>query len=79
MHHIETGDAPPIWKNPYRIPHSQKQALQEQINVMLEERVIEPVSSPWSFPLVLVQKKALEGESSIRPMYRLSQVKCCDT
>jgi hypothetical protein len=55
-HKIETGDASPIKKPPYRVPHSQRDILNESIEEMVKQNIIRPSNSPWSAPLLLVQK-----------------------
>jgi len=55
-HSIETGDARPIKRNPYRIPYALKPVVDENIDEMLRKGVIEPSTSPWSSSIVLVQK-----------------------
>ncbi|XP_046399957.1 uncharacterized protein LOC124166472 [Ischnura elegans] len=57
MHRIETGNAAPISRAPYRVPQSQKAALNEQLRDMLARGVITESISPWSAPIVLVAKK----------------------
>jgi lipoate-protein ligase A len=52
----------PVFKKPYRIPHSQKQELNNQINKLLHDGIIEPTQSEWSSPVLLVPKKSKEGE-----------------
>ena len=56
-HKIDVGDATPIKQPARRVPLKQR----EEVNVLLEEMrsqgVIEPSQSPWSSPVVLVQKK----------------------
>lgn len=47
----------PVYKKQYRIPFSQKDELNKQINEMLENEIIEKTSSEWSSPLLLVPKK----------------------
>jgi hypothetical protein len=66
QHTIETGDARPIKRNPYRIPHALKPVVDEQIDDMLEKGVIEPSMSPWSSSIVLVQKKTKGGTIKYR-------------
>jgi len=66
QHSIDTGDAKPIKKNPYRIPHALKPVLEEHIDEMLEKRIIEPSTSPWSSSIVLVQKKSRDGSIKYR-------------
>ena len=56
-HRISTGDSPPIRLPPYRIPHAYRNAIRDEINQMLEEGIIEPSSSAYSSPIVLVTKK----------------------
>lgn len=55
-HHIDTGDAMPIKQHPRRIPYSQIDAMNAEIDKMLEKGIIQPSSSPWSSPVVLVKK-----------------------
>ena len=56
-HRIDTGSSPPI-RLPYRrLPLSKKQALEEEVDKMLEEGIITPSESPWASPVVMVTKK----------------------
>jgi hypothetical protein len=61
QHTIETGDARPIKRNPYRIPYALKLVVDEQIDDMPQKGIIEPSMSPWSSSIVLVQKKTKDG------------------
>jgi len=65
-HSIDTGDARPIKRNPYRTPHALKPVVVEHINDMLERDIIEPRMSPWSSSIVLVQKKSKDGSIKYR-------------
>ncbi|VDI34534.1 Hypothetical predicted protein [Mytilus galloprovincialis] len=56
-HGINTGNEAAIKQNPKRIPLHKKQEVKELIHDMLEREVIRPSSSPWSSPIVLVEKK----------------------
>lgn len=56
-HIIDTGSHRPISVPPYRLPPAKTQILKEEINKMLEERIIKPCMSPWSAPVVMVPKK----------------------
>lgn len=47
----------PIFSKPYRLPHSQKEEIQKQIDNMLDQGIIEPCNSEWSSPVLLVPKK----------------------
>ena len=52
QHEIETGDAKPI-----RLPVTQRENAEEEINKMLDQGIIELSNSPWAAPIVLVRKK----------------------
>lgn len=56
-HRINTGDAAPIHRRPYRVSASERQIIQAEVNKMLTKGIIEPSSSPWASPVVLVKKK----------------------
>jgi hypothetical protein len=56
QHQINTGDALPIRKAPYRIPHALKQVVDEHIDDMLNKGIIESSASPWSSSIVLGRK-----------------------
>ena len=65
-HSIETGDAKPIKRSPYRIPHTLKSVVDEHIVDMLQKEIIEPSMSPWSSSIVLVQKKSRDNSVKYR-------------
>ena len=65
-HRIITGDAKPIRKAPYRVPYALRDEMETQVKTMLKKGVIEPSSSPWAAPAILVPKKSTDG----RPKYR---------
>jgi len=54
---IDTGDHPPIKLRPYRTPLNNKVFIDKAIDEMLTANIISPSRSPWSFPIVLVDKK----------------------
>lgn len=47
----------PIYRKPYRLPHAQKNELKKQVNELLRQGIIEPCTSEWSSPVLLVPKK----------------------
>lgn len=51
----------PIYSKPYRLPHSLKNEIDNQIGKMLKEGIIEPCQSEWSSPILLVPKKPDEN------------------
>lgn len=56
-HRIETGLAKPIRQAARRLPVHQKEQARKEIDRMLKADIIEPSSSSWSSPVVLVKKK----------------------
>ena len=71
-HHIDTGDSPPV-RQPVRRISPHRREVKELLNQMLERGVVEPSSSPWASPVVLVQKK--DGSTRFCVDYReLNQV-----
>ena len=55
--HIDTGDAKPIRQKPYKMHLKHQEHLRKEIKSMLETGVILPSHSPWSSPIIYVQKK----------------------
>lgn len=56
-HSIDTGDTKHIRIPPRRIPITPKHVMDTEIDKMLENKIIEPSSSPWASPILLVTKK----------------------
>ena len=54
----------PVYIPAYRLPHSQREIVNQQIQDMLKQGVIEHSHSPWNSPLFLVPKK----DGSYRPV-----------
>ena len=67
-HTINTGDANPIKRRPYKPTISQKPIIEQQIADMLASDQIVPSNSPWSAPVILVGKK--DGGSRFCVDYR---------
>jgi hypothetical protein len=55
--HSIVTNGPPIKQRPYRTPHSEKETVRQYIQDSLEKGIISPSSSPWSSPILLVNKK----------------------
>ena len=55
-HTINTGTHPPIRQPPRRMPFALRDNVDKLVGEMLTQRVIEPSSSPWASPVVLVRK-----------------------
>ena len=47
----------PISKRPYRMPAKDLEEIKNQIKELLEKGYIQPSSSPWGSPVLLVEKK----------------------
>ncbi|MCW5672650.1 MAG: DDE-type integrase/transposase/recombinase [Hydrogenophaga sp.] len=62
-HEIDTGDAKPIRRSYYRSSPKEDTISKEHITAMLEANVIQPSTSPWSAPVVMVPKK---GSTELR-------------
>ncbi|OWZ17073.1 RNA-dependent DNA polymerase [Phytophthora megakarya] len=56
-HAIHTGNEAPIKVRPRRHAHNEQQVIDEEVGNMLRDKVIEPSSGAWGFPVVLVKKK----------------------
>lgn len=56
-HHIRTKNEIPIFSKTYRYPHVHREEVKNQINKMLQEKIIEPSESPYNFPIWIVPKK----------------------
>ena len=56
-HQINTGDAQPIRQRARRVPPARRREAEKLLDDMLNNNIIQPSSSPWASPVVLVQKK----------------------
>ncbi len=64
-HHIALQpNTQPTYVPSYRLPHSQKQIVQQKVDELLKEGVIQEYHSPWNSPLFLVPIK----DGSYRPV-----------
>ena len=56
-HQVTTTGTRPVRLPPYRLPHAYRDLVEKEIKEMLVAGVIEPSSSEWASPIVLVDKK----------------------
>jgi len=57
QHRVDTGGYPAIKQLPRRMPFSQREKVAELVKDMLEKGVIQPSTSAWASPIVLVPKR----------------------
>ena len=55
--HIDVGNNHPIKMRPYRTPIKNREVIDKAVDEMLDADVIRRSRSPWSFPVVIVDKK----------------------
>jgi hypothetical protein len=65
---IDTGDAKPVSKPPYKTSPAELDELRRQLNELLKLGLIRPSSSPWGAPVLFVRKK--NGELRMCVDYR---------
>ncbi|GFU04368.1 retrovirus-related Pol polyprotein from transposon 17.6 [Trichonephila clavipes] len=68
QHRIDTADHPPIKQHPRRLPFAKQEEVGTLLREMQENDIIEPSSSPWASPIVLVRKK--DGSTRFCADYR---------
>ena len=54
---IDTGTHSPIKMRPYRTPIHKRKVVEEAVREMQDAGIVERSRSPWSFPIVVVDKK----------------------
>ncbi|KXZ41086.1 hypothetical protein GPECTOR_825g55 [Gonium pectorale] len=54
---VDTGNAPPVFTPPYRMSKVERDAVDKEIQRMLADDIIEPSTSAWSSPVVVVPKR----------------------
>jgi hypothetical protein len=57
QHIIDTGEERPIKQRPYRATLPDQQFISEEIQRMENAGIIQPSTSPWASPIVIVSKK----------------------
>ena len=60
--HICLQDKTPVFIKNYRLPHSQAEKIQKQVQKLLDDDIIENSKSPYNAPLLLVPKKGSEDK-----------------
>ena len=65
VHSISTGDKGPVCLPLYQLPYAYRESVIKEIKDMLENYIIEPSSSEWSAPIVIVPKKDMSQRSCV--------------
>ena len=60
-HRIDTADAPPIYRHPYKKSPEELRAIKTEIERMLKLKIIQPSHSEWGSPCILVRKPPEKG------------------
>lgn len=64
VHHvINTGDAAPVSRPPYKMSPLELDELKKQLKQLLDLGLIRPSASPWGAPVLFVRKKPDPGSS----------------
>ncbi|GFX28108.1 retrovirus-related Pol polyprotein from transposon 297 [Trichonephila clavipes] len=66
QHRIDTADHHPIKQHPRRLPFAKQEEVGTLLREMQENDIIEPSSSPWASPIVLVRGRFEEHLQNIR-------------
>jgi len=56
-HRINTGDQKPVSKKPYRANEKKEKMIKEELDKMIKDGVVRESESPWSSPVVIIDKK----------------------
>ena len=56
-HEIDTGNSAPIRQHVRRVPPTRRDEVQTLLDEMLQKKVVQPSTSPWASPVVLIRKK----------------------
>lgn len=65
-HEIHTGSNKPIKQRQFKIPQAVQGVLDEQIKDLIKNNMIEPSSSPWCSPMMIVKQRKRDGSFKYR-------------
>ncbi len=65
-HSVPTGDQPPIVQRQYPIPTVAQDAMREQVQDMLDKKIIRESNSNWCSPVLLIKKTLADGSIKYR-------------
>jgi hypothetical protein len=58
---IDRVTAPPLKKNPYRIPYALRYEMKMQIEEMVWRGILTKAATEWAAPVILIRKKSSNG------------------
>jgi len=61
QHHIDTGNSLPTHCKPNRLSERENEVIQQRCQKLINRKLIEPSSSPWSSNCFLIPNKELDG------------------
>lgn len=67
----------PVYTKQYRLPFSQRDEIEKQVQKMLANDIIEPANSEWSSPVLLVPKKSEDNSKSWRLVIDFRKLNDC--
>lgn len=63
---LKVSDNTPVYIKHYRLPHTQYDEINDQVQKLLDDDVIEPSNSAYNSPLLVVPKKSENGKEKWR-------------
>lgn len=63
---LNLSDSTPVYIKNYRSPHALKEEISNQVTEMLTQKIIEPSTSSYNSPIILVPKKSTNGLKKYR-------------
>lgn len=64
---LKVIDDEPVFTKNYRLPHTQRAEIRDQVQKLLANELIEMSTSSYNSPVIIVPKKSLNG----KPQYRM--------
>ena len=68
QHRVKLTDDTPIRCKPYPLPYAMREELRNEVDSMLEMRVVRPSTSAYASPIVMVKKK--DGSNRVCVVFR---------
>jgi len=74
-HEINTGNNKPIKQRQFKIPQAVQGVQDEEIRDLVSNDMIEPSSSPWCSPMMIIKQKKRDGTFKYRFVWKVLTVK----